>query len=502
MGPPISHGGIGADFDGDGLGEVVTGADLEVFDDEGGSPQGPGVIVDFFPLDAEPFTQYFWFYPGPMNMSMAAGDINGDSFDELVVGNPRGEEPGDLAGGVWVLFGSENGVGVDGPNPATDPVEFVIQDDLPDANEGTETTDFFGASVAMGDIDHDALADMVIGAPGEGIGGQPGGSGSITVIFGNSAGLDLAGAQFLTQDSPGVPGAAEPGDEFGFAVAVGDATGDNRDDIVIGAPGENGVGGITLLKGSLAGIDPAGATGRSAVTSATVKPKRLGESLAIANLVTVDAFLAQEIIVGDPAATVSGKTTAGAVSVWIGRAAGLDNTGREWWHQNRANVPGEAETGDRFGTVLNAAPLFGDTSTELVVGVPNEDVGSLNSAGSITILTGTNSGTGLTGTGSRGYSQNTSGVPGGAEANDKFGSSLQTYFYLDELWLEVGASGEQVNSIPPPGSGSRTFFIRITDEDNESFEPGGSFTGEQYTVMDGADPFIVVRQLGLRSLQT
>jgi hypothetical protein len=380
---------------------------------------------------------------------------------------------------------------------------FFSQDDLPDAHEDAEAGDMFGHSMAAGDLNHDTFYDLIIGSPGEGLGATKPSVGAISVIYGTEDGLDLDGAEFLTQDSPGVEGGAETGDLFGFAVAAGDATGDNFDDVVVGAPGENGVGGITLLTGGAGTSFPVASTGRVAPTTATVKPKRMGETVLIAGLFSGGTFLAQEVLAGDPSATVSGKTTAGAVSVWIGRSTGLSNTGREWWHQNRANVPGAAETGDRFGSALNVAPLYGDPSSELVVGVPNEDIGSLNSAGAITILTGVNSGTGLTGTGSMTISQNSAGVTGGAETNDRFGASLQSYFYLDQLWLEVGSPGEQINDIAAPGSGSRHSFVRITEEGNESFGPvGGLPAGEDYTVVEGGETVIYIRSFGMESLQS
>ncbi|OEV25562.1 hypothetical protein AN219_25635, partial [Streptomyces nanshensis] len=43
----------------------------------------------------------------------------------------------------------------------------------------------------------------------------------------------------LTQNSPGVPGVNEEGDEFGKALAAGDVNGDGYADIAVGVPGED-----------------------------------------------------------------------------------------------------------------------------------------------------------------------------------------------------------------------------------------------------------------------
>jgi hypothetical protein len=46
-------------------------------------------------------------------------------------------------------------------------------------------------------------------------------AGAASVLYGSAGGLTTTGGQLFTQDSPGVPGAAEGEDEFGAALAAG-----------------------------------------------------------------------------------------------------------------------------------------------------------------------------------------------------------------------------------------------------------------------------------------
>jgi hypothetical protein len=330
------------------------------------------------------------------------------------------------------------------------------------------------------------------------------------VLLGGPAGITDVGSLQLIQGAGVMPGDAEAGDEFGFSVTLGDATGDGVDDLAVGAPGENGVGLIALVHGWGHAAGPTTAGTRVAVTSDRVTPNRLGSAVVVAEL---SGDRLAEIIVGVPQAAVSGQANAGAVSIWLGRPAGLSNVGREYWHQDRTGVPGTAETGDRFGTSFTVGDALHHSDVELIVGVPDEDVGSVGQAGAVTILAGYNAGTGLRSTGSRTVTQNTADVPGTPETDDRFGSSLQVLRRGDpapdgDQWimLLVGAGGEQTSQANGPGSGVVDFFVTLPFNDqipNMSPIPVGDLTGTRLGIPDeNGDPEIVVDNLGLAGLPT
>ncbi|WP_326795503.1 hypothetical protein OG946_08450 [Streptomyces sp. NBC_01808] len=130
----------------------------------------------------------------------------------------------------------------------------------------------------------------------------------------------------------------------------------------------------------------------------------------------------RDVVIGNPAATVSGKSYAGAVAVLYGSEAGPDGSRRAVYHQGTAGVPGGGELEDRFGASVGVADTDADGRAEVAVGVPGEDFAGKASAGTVTLLRGTANG--LTGAGARVLHRNTAGVPGTAAKGDAFGAAV------------------------------------------------------------------------------
>ncbi|MFE6282733.1 VCBS repeat-containing protein [Streptomyces sp. NPDC057877] len=93
-----------------------------------------------------------------------------------------------------------------------------------------------------------------------------------------------------------------------------------------------------------------------------------------------------------PAATVNGRSGAGAVIVMYGSASGLSARKHVFLTQNSPGVPGSAEKGDYFGASTASADLDRDGYADLVVGVPYEDTSAGTDKGTVTILWGGRSG--------------------------------------------------------------------------------------------------------------
>jgi hypothetical protein len=79
------------------------------------------------------------------------------------------------------------------------------------------------------------------------------------VLYGSAGGLSGSGSQLFTQASPEVVDAAEAGDQFGRAVAVGDFDNDGIDDLTVGVPAEDvgavfDAGAVNVLKGAAGGL--------------------------------------------------------------------------------------------------------------------------------------------------------------------------------------------------------------------------------------------------------
>jgi hypothetical protein len=94
-------------------------------------------------------------------------------------------------------------------------------------------TEYFGSSVAVTDINRDGYADIATGSPDA----SP--AGNVIVLYGSKNGLVTKGAQLFTQNTKGVPGRNEDGDDFGARVTFADISGDRRLDLIVGSPGED-----------------------------------------------------------------------------------------------------------------------------------------------------------------------------------------------------------------------------------------------------------------------
>ncbi|MEU0451832.1 hypothetical protein ABZ322_02060 [Streptomyces sp. NPDC006129] len=141
---------------------------------------------------------------------------------------------------------------------------------------------------AVGDIDGDGHADIAVGNDRE-TSADPAGAkgGKVTVVYGGPDGRDPGRAPLvLTQDTAGVPGAAETGDRFGSGVSLGDVDGDGYADLAVGAAGENAAAGaVTVLRGSASGLTTKGATSYSqntaGVPGGSEKGDRFGERVTL-----------------------------------------------------------------------------------------------------------------------------------------------------------------------------------------------------------------------------
>jgi hypothetical protein len=381
---------------------------------------------------------------GQKGAALVWADFNGDGFGDLAVGHPKAKVKSDgfacspasfdvqNAGEVQVFYGSAQGLTTFGAQVfrqgSCSYSEGIGIGDSPEEGDG------FGSSLAA--LRGSNAADLVIGAPFEDLGlFDKQDAGMIHLLRGLSGGLSTFPAQIITQDTVGVGGAAESGDQFGRVLATGNlGGGDNSADLAVGVPFEDLIdntkadGGAVHVFFSGSGTDVVTTSGSMFISQSNLSGvsvetgDRMGWALAAGDF---DGDLRDDLAIGVPGEDVGSITDAGMVTILYGTSSGPSLTRIQHWHQDSAGILDVAEPGDQFGYALSAWNYGKDSRRDLAVGVPFEDIISATlqqDAGAVNVIYG--SSTGLSSTGNQFWHQDASGIKDVAQPGDRFGNSL------------------------------------------------------------------------------
>ncbi|WP_367323092.1 FG-GAP repeat domain-containing protein [Streptomyces sp. HUAS ZL42] len=156
----------------------------------------------------------------------------------------------------------------------------------------------------------------------------------------------------------------------------------------------------------------------------------------------------RDTAIADPEATVDGVAKAGAVHVVYGGGKGtLTLT------QALDVIPGVPEAGDQYGYSLAVYDADLDGCSDLVIGSPYEDIGTVPDSGAVHLIYGATSGLSAGSKGVKEFFQGTDKpLGGGAETDDWVGYSVAAGKTSGGTpYLLIGSPGESIGTIEDAG---------------------------------------------------
>ncbi|MEO9871495.1 putative Ig domain-containing protein [Ekhidna sp.] len=327
-----------------------------------------------------------------------AGDINGDGFDDFLIGAPETyagsyDYDNKYRGATYLVFGDDN---------AFDPTIELASLDGTNGFKllGEAVYNNAGSSVSrVGDVNGDGFDDLFI-AGGE----ADNGNGKAYIVLGKNTAFGSEIALAELDETSGVIITAEPGgNRIASLSGNGDINGDGFVDIVLGSSyadydGTNNVGATYIIFGSATGftstVDLATLDGTNGfkVIGETASDNA-GRSVSIVNI-NGDAF--DDVVIGANGSDINGNGS-GTTYIVFGGNTGFSNplllSSLDGDESIGFKILGEANNDNAGRSVSNAGDVNGDGLEDLVIGATGADTNGSNS-GTAYVIFGSTTGFG------------------------------------------------------------------------------------------------------------
>ena len=316
-----------------------------------------------------------------------AGDVNGDGFDDVIVGAPFADSNGSYSGSSYVVFGKASGFSaamnlssLDGSNG------FRLDEVTAHDDSGSPVS-------TAGDVNGDGFDDVIVGASA-----LLNSNGSSYVVFGQASGFSATMDLSSLNGSNGfrLDGEANRDNSGGSVSTAGDVNGDGFDDVIVGAVGADSNGSYSgssyVVFGKASGFSAAmnlssldGSNGFR--LDGEAKFDFSGNLVSTAGDINGDGF--DDLIVGAGGVDSNGSNS-GSSYVVFGQASNFSATMNlsNLNGNNGFRLDGEAASDLSGRSVSTAGDVNGDGFDDLIVGAYGASPNGNNNSGSTYVIFG------------------------------------------------------------------------------------------------------------------